>query len=51
MVGRMTDNDASEDWVAGGTMEASASDLTFFGGSSIPVDTSSLPEPPEFADS
>jgi hypothetical protein len=47
----MTDNNESEDWVAGGTLEASASDLTFFGGVSLSVDTSGLPEPPENADS
>jgi hypothetical protein len=47
----MSDNNASEDWVAEGTMEASAADLTFFGGVSVAVDTSGLPEPPENADS
>jgi hypothetical protein len=43
----MPENPESDDWVAGGTMEASASNLTFFGGSSVPVDSSLLPEPPE----
>ena len=50
MVGLMTDNNASEDWVAGGTLEATSTDLTFFGGISVAVDTSSLPEPPEQAE-
>jgi hypothetical protein len=40
-------DDESEDWVAGGTLEASAQNLTFFGGSSVPIDTSQLPEAPE----
>jgi len=46
----MSDSNESEDWVAGGTLEASASNLTFFGGSSVPVDSSRLPEPPENPD-
>jgi hypothetical protein len=43
----MPDENESEDWVAGGTLEASAPNLTFFGGSSVPIDTSRLPDPPE----
>jgi hypothetical protein len=43
----MSDTSESEDWVAGGTLEAAAENLTFFGGSSIPIDTSRLPESPE----
>jgi hypothetical protein len=46
----MPDNDETDDWVAGGTLDAGATDLTFFGGSSIPIDTSRLPEPPENAE-
>jgi len=46
----MSDNTESEDWIAGATVEASASDLTFFGGSSVPVDSSLLPDPPESPD-
>jgi len=46
----VSDNSESEDWVAGSTIEASASNLTFFGGSSVPVDSSRLPEPPESPD-
>lgn len=46
----MSDNNESEDWIAGATVEATASDLTFFGGSSVPVDSSQLPEPPESPD-
>jgi hypothetical protein len=40
----MTETNESEDWLAGGTIEASASNLTFFGGSTIPIDTSRLPD-------
>ena len=39
--------DDNEDWVEGGELSAQAEDLTFFGGSSIPIDTSQLPEPDE----
>jgi hypothetical protein len=46
----MAADDESEDWVAGGTLEASASGLIFFGGSSVPIDTGSLPPPPEGPD-
>lgn len=46
----MSDNNESDDWVAGSTFEATASNLTFFGGSSVPVDTSSLPDPPDNPD-
>jgi hypothetical protein len=43
----MSDTSESEDWVAGGTLEATAWNLTFFGGSTVPIDASRLPEPPE----
>ena len=46
----MTDTNESDDWVAGGTMDATASNLTFFGGSSVPVDASRLPDPPDGPD-
>lgn len=46
----MSDYEESEDWVAGSTIAASASGLTFFGGSSVPVDRSRLPDPPESPD-
>jgi hypothetical protein len=46
----MTETNESEDWVAGSTIEANASNLTFFGGSSVPVDSSLLPEPPDNPD-
>ena len=41
------DDTANGDWVAGGTLEATASDLTLFYGSSVPIDTSRLPDPPD----
>jgi len=41
----MTDQSASDDWVEGGELQAFASDLSFFAGMSIPIDTSLLPEP------
>lgn len=40
----MDEPDESEDWVEGGTLEAEANELTFFGGACIPVDPSSLPD-------
>jgi hypothetical protein len=44
----MDENDnENEDWVEGGTLEASASNLTFFGGACVQIDTSYLPDPPE----
>jgi hypothetical protein len=46
----MADTDESEDWVAGGKLEASAADLVFFAGSSVPIDTGSLPPAPEGPD-
>jgi hypothetical protein len=42
--------DTSDDWISGSTIEATASDLTFFGGSSVPVDASQLPEPTDGPD-
>jgi hypothetical protein len=42
----VSDN-SSEDWIAGSTIEATAPNLTFFGGSSVPVESSQLPDPPE----
>jgi hypothetical protein len=50
IVATMSDNNESEDWIAGGTIEAEASNLTFFDGSCVPVDTSCLPDPPENPD-
>ncbi len=42
------DSDSNDDdWVAGGTLEATASGLTFFGDACVPIDTSQLPDPPE----
>ncbi|MGZ4671812.1 MAG: hypothetical protein ACXV5U_00120 [Ilumatobacteraceae bacterium] len=46
----MTDTNESDDWVAGSTIEATAWNLTFFGGSSVPVDASRLPDPPNDPD-
>jgi hypothetical protein len=46
----MTDSNESDDWVAGATFEATASNLTFFGGSTIPIDASLLPDPPDGPD-
>jgi hypothetical protein len=42
----MSESNESDDWIAGSEMTANASDLTYFGGMSIPIDTSGLPEPP-----
>ncbi len=50
MVGGMSDTNESDDWIAGGTIDANASNLQFFAGSSIPIDSSSLPEPPQDSD-
>ena len=36
----------SDDWIAGSEMIANASELTYFGGMTIQVDTFGLPEPP-----
>jgi hypothetical protein len=50
IVATMSENNESDDWIAGATIEAEASNLTFFGGSCVPVDTSRLPDPPENPD-
>jgi hypothetical protein len=42
----MSESNESDDWIAGSEMTANASNLTYFGGMSIPIDTSGLPEPP-----
>jgi hypothetical protein len=47
IVATMSENNESDDWIAGATIEAEASNLTFFDGSCVPVDTSRLPDPPE----
>jgi hypothetical protein len=46
----MTDSNESDDWVEGSTFEATASNLTLFGGSSVPIDASLLPDPPDGPD-
>jgi hypothetical protein len=42
----MSESNESDDWIAGSEMTADASNLTYFGGMSIPIDTSGLPDPP-----
>ena len=41
----MPDNEQSDDWVAGSTIEATSSDLSFFDSECIAIDASCLPEP------
>ena len=41
------ESNESDDWIAGSEMIANASNLTYFGGMSIPIDTFGLPEPPD----
>jgi hypothetical protein len=40
----MSESNESDDWVEGGTLEAEATELTFFGGACVPVDVNSLPD-------
>ena len=42
----MSELNESDDWIAGSEITANAFDLTYFGGMSIPIDTSGLPELP-----
>ena len=44
MLEDMPDNE-TDDWLAESTIEATSSDLTFFDGLCLPIDTSCLPEP------
>jgi hypothetical protein len=41
----MSESNESDDWITGSEMTAEASNLTYFGGMSIPIETSGLPEP------
>jgi len=41
------ESNESDDWIAGSEMIANASNLTYFGGMSISIDTFGLPEPPD----
>ena len=45
MLGDMPDNEENGDWVAESTIEATSSELTFFDGVCLQIDTSCLPEP------
>jgi hypothetical protein len=43
----MPESTESDDWIAGSEMAANAYNLTYFGGMSIQIDTSGLPDPPD----
>ena len=42
----MPDDNETEDWVAGSTIQARAENLTLFHGMSLQLDPSRLPDPP-----
>jgi hypothetical protein len=42
----MSESTESDDWITGSQMTAEASNLTYFAGMSISIETSGLPEPP-----
>jgi hypothetical protein len=42
----MSESNESDDWISGSQMTAEATNLAYFAGMSISIETSGLPEPP-----